>query len=115
MTEAEIHSLIGDLAGGQVYPDIAPLSDTGEPAIEPPWITFTFVTQHYGDTFCGPAEETSSLQVDVYAQTVDDARQLRDLVIAALQPLDFTQLSKTGGYEPETRLRRASLEIQVID
>lgn len=113
MTEADVYSLIGALADGQVYPDIAPLNESGEPAIAPPWITFTLVSQVYGDTFCDVAEETSALQVDVYAQTVDEARALRDEVAAALVPLQFTQMNKTGGYEPETRLRRATLEVSI--
>lgn len=113
MTEADVYSLIGALAGGQVYPDVAPLSDTGSPAISPPWITFTLVSQVYGDTLGALAEETTALQVDVYATTVDEARELRDAVQAELVPLQFTQLTKTGGYESDTGLRRATLEIAV--
>lgn len=113
MTEADIFSLIGALADGQVYPDVAPLNETGSPAIVAPWITFTFVSQNYGDTFCGTAEENSALQVDVYASTTDEARAIREEVAAALVPLRYTQMSKTGGYEPDTGLRRATLEVSI--
>lgn len=114
MTEADIYSLIGALADGQVYPDVAPLNTSGEPAIAPPWVTFTLISQVYGDTLSCLAEESSTLQVDVYAVDVDEAREVREQVIAALTPLQFTQLSKTGGYEPETGLRRATLEMQIL-
>ena len=114
MTEADVYSLIGALADGQVYPDVVPLNAAGEPAIAPPWVTFTLVSQVYGDTLSCQAEESSTLQVDVYAADVDEARELREQVIAALTPLQFSQLSKTRGYEPETGLRRATLEMQIL-
>ncbi|AGN83567.1 DUF3168 domain-containing protein [Enterobacter sp. R4-368] len=113
MTEADVYPLIGTLAGGQVYPDIVPLNQQGQPAVAPPWITFTLVDQVYGDTLCGPAEENSALQVDVYSRTVDESRALREQVIAALAPLKFTQMSKTGGHDPDTGLRRATLEVHI--
>lgn len=115
MTEADVYSLIGALAGGQVYPYVAPLTQQGQPSISPPWITFTLVDQVYGDTFCGPAEENTALQVDVYSRTVDESRALREQVITALQPLGFTQMSKTGGYEQDTGLHRATLEVHSLD
>lgn len=114
MTEADVYSLIGALADGQVYPGVVPLNSQGEPAVAPPWIIFTLVDQVYGDTLCGPAEEDTALQVDVYASSVDEARALREQAIAALTPLAFTRLSKTGGYEPETGLRRATAEVRVL-
>ncbi|MHA8112667.1 tail completion protein gp17 [Kosakonia cowanii] len=114
MTEADVYSLIGALADGQVYPGVVPLNSQGEPAVAPPWIIFTLVDQVYGDTLCGPAEEDTALQVDVYASSVDEARALREQAIAALTPLAFTRLSKTGGYEPETGLRRATAEVHVL-
>jgi hypothetical protein len=114
MTEADAYALLGALADGQVYPDVVPLNSQGEPAIAPPWVIFTLVVQTYGDTFCGPAEENTSLQIDVYASSVDEARALREEAIAALTPMGFTRLSKTGGYEPETGLRRATFEVHIL-
>lgn len=115
ITEADVYSLIGALADGKVYPDVVPLTPQGEPQVAPPWITFTFVSQVSGDTLCGPAEENSSLQVDVYSTTTDESRELRQQVIAALTPLKFSQMVKTGGYEEDTGLRRATLEVQILD
>ncbi|ORM66123.1 tail completion protein gp17 [Pantoea rwandensis] len=112
MTESSIFALIGGLAGGQVYPYVAPLNAQGDPAITAPWIVFTVVSEVFGDTLCGPAEENGALQVDVYASSTDDARSLREAVAVALTPLNFTQLNKTNGYESETGLFRATLEVQ---
>ncbi|WP_343711190.1 tail completion protein gp17 [Kosakonia radicincitans] len=114
MTESDVVALIGALADGQVYPYVVPLNEQGTPSVAPPWITFTLVDQVYGDTLCGPAEENSALQVDVYSRTVDEARALREQVIAALVPLGFTQMSKTGGHEQDTGLRRATLEVHFL-
>lgn len=112
MTEADVYGLIGHLAAGQVYPYVAPLNAAGEPDISAPWVVFSIISENFGDTFCGPAEETDSLQVDVYANTIDEARALREQVQIALASLNFTQLNRTNGYEPETGLYRAMLEIQ---
>lgn len=112
MTESSIYKLIGDLAGGQVYPYVAPLNAQGDPAITPPWVVFAVVSEVFGETLCGPAEENGSLQVDVYASSTDEARILRESVALALASLRYTQLNKTNGYEPETGLFRATLEIQ---
>ena len=115
MTESDVYGLIGALADGQVYPDVVPLTPQGQPQVAPPWITFTFVSQVSGDTLCGPSEENTSLQVDVYSNTVDESRDLRQQVIASLMPLGFTQMVKTGGYEQETGLRRSTLDVQILD
>jgi hypothetical protein len=112
MTETQIYSLIGDLAGGQVYPYVVPLNSQGDPSVSPPWAVFTVVSEVFGDTLCGPAEENGTLQVDVYALTTDEARSIREQVATALAPLQFTQLNKTNGYETDTGLYRATLEIQ---
>lgn len=111
MTESYIYSLIGDLAGRKVYPYVAPLNAKGEPSIQPPWVIFTIVSENYGDTFCGPAEEDGNLQVDVYSLNTDEARHIREQIISALLPLEFTQMRKRNGYESDTGLYRATLEI----
>lgn len=112
MTESQIFPLLSELAGGQVYPYVVPLNPQGAPAVSPPWVVFTIVSEVFADTLCGPAEENGSLQVDVYASSTDEARSLREEVAAALAPLHFTQLNKTNGYESDTSLFRATLEIQ---
>lgn len=114
MTEAGVYALIGHLASGQVYPYVAPMKPTGEPDIQPPFVIFTVVSEVFGDTLCGPAEESGNLQVDVYSLSPDESRQIREQVSLALSPLNFTQLRKTNGYESDTGLFRATLEIQSL-
>ncbi|WP_312838432.1 DUF3168 domain-containing protein [Pantoea piersonii] len=112
MTESQIYPLLSELSGGQVYPYVVPLNPQGEPSVSPPWLVFTVVSEVFSDTLCGPAEENGTLQVDVYASTLDEARAIREQAAAALVPLNFTQLRKTNGYETDTGLYRAALEIQ---
>ncbi|WP_333610126.1 DUF3168 domain-containing protein [Pantoea piersonii] len=112
MTESQIYPLISELSGGQVYPYVVPLNPQGEPSVSPPWLVFTVVSEVFSDTLCGPAEENGTLQVDVYASTPDEARAIREQAVNALSPLNFTQMNKTNGYESDTGLFRATLEIQ---
>ncbi|WP_413499185.1 hypothetical protein [Buttiauxella gaviniae] len=112
MKESDIYSLISNLAGGRVYPYVAPLNAEGEPSILPPWVIFSVISENFGDTLCGPAEEDGALQVDVYALTTDEARSIREQVVSMLSPLKYSQMSKKNGYESDTGLYRATLEIQ---
>lgn len=115
MTETDIHPLIAGIANGNVYPYIIPLNSEGEPAISPPWVVFSFVSQLSADVLCGPAETASSVQFDVYAITIAQAREICGEVIAALSPLSPGEQMKTHGYDTETALYRATVELQFID
>ena len=115
MTETDIYPLISGLAGGNVYPYVVPLDNKGEPAISPPWLVFSFVSQPSADVLCGPAETTSSIQFDVYAKTIAQAREICGEVIAALSPLGPGEQMKTHSYDTETALYRATVELQFID
>ncbi|MCL2892474.1 tail completion protein gp17 [Brenneria tiliae] len=115
MTETDIYPLISALAGGNVYPYVVPLNSEGEPAIPPPWVVFSFVSQPSADVLCGPAETTSSVQFDVYAKTIAQAREVRGEVIAALSPLSPGNQMLTQGQDTETALYRATAELQFVD
>lgn len=43
MREATLYSLLSQLAGGQVYPYVVPLTE-GKPAVSPPWLVFSVVS-----------------------------------------------------------------------
>ena len=43
MTEDDLYPLLEPLAGGQVYPYVAPLGSDGKPSVSPPWIIFSIV------------------------------------------------------------------------
>ncbi|HED5889123.1 TPA: DUF3168 domain-containing protein [Salmonella enterica] len=108
MTEAQIFSLLSGLAGGRVYPYVAPLSTP------PPWVVFSLPSDVMADTFAGAAESTIAIQVDVYASTPDEAREIRDQAITALTPMGIGNIKKIPGYEPDTLLYRATLDAQTI-
>ena len=114
MTEDDIYALLSTLAGGQVYPYVVPLNKTGEPDITPPWIVFSLPSEVSADTFCGPSETSITIQVDIYAKRIKDARALRDQVVEKLASLGLENLSKFPGYEPENQLHRATLEASII-
>ncbi|WP_426817926.1 DUF3168 domain-containing protein [Winslowiella sp. 2C04] len=107
MTEADIYSLIAGLAGGNVFPYVAP---TGTAA---PWVVFLLPSANTADVLCGSAEKATTLQVDVWAKSTDEARSIRAQVQAALSQLDPVSLNEINDYEPDTSLYRATLEVQL--
>ncbi|MCK6678249.1 tail completion protein gp17 [Enterobacter asburiae] len=114
MTEDTLYSLLSSLAGGQVYPYVAPLNESGSPGISPPWIVFSLPSEVSEDTLCGQAETSVTIQVDVYAARVKEARALRDQALENLSSLGLENISKFPGYEPEAQLHRATFEASVI-
>ena len=113
MTEDDLYPLLAPLAGGQVYPYVAPLGGDGKPSVSPPWIIFSIVSDVSTDVLCGQAESRVSVQVDVYSATITESRSLRGLSLASLKPLNPTEVVKISGYEPDYRLYRATLDFKV--
>ncbi|HGY2351896.1 TPA: DUF3168 domain-containing protein [Citrobacter farmeri] len=114
MTEDDISPLLEHLAGGQVYPYVAPLTSNGEPSLTPPWVVFSIISDVSSDVLCGQAESRVSVQIDVYSLDIIEARTIRDMALQAVMPLKPANVSKIPGYEPENRYYRASLEFQVV-
>lgn len=77
MTEDDLYDLLSSLADGRVYPYVVPLGSDGLPAVSTPYVIFSIPTDVAGDVFCGRAESTLRIQVDVWAETNDEARALR--------------------------------------
>lgn len=115
MTEADVYPLLAGIAGGRVYPYVVPLNPQGEPAVTAPWVVFSIIAEVSAEVLCGPAEKTASLQVDVYASTIDEARLIREEVRSALEPLGYSDMNDTNGYEPDTALYRAMLDVRIIN
>lgn len=113
MTETDIYLPLSGLAGGQVYPYVAPLSPNGDVSISPPWLVFSLPQENSADVFCGTAESMTTIQIDVYSLTVDEARGIRSLAINALAPSGITEIRKHQDYEPDTRLYRYTFEASV--
>ncbi|WP_315985609.1 hypothetical protein [Xenorhabdus bovienii] len=93
----------------QVFPYVAPQS---APSVFPPWCVFSLYSIDQ-DVLNGQAGQLNTLQMDVYALTIDAAREIRDKARIALMPLKPTQLSETNSYESDTGLYRATLECQI--
>ena len=115
MTEAAIYSLIGAVAGGQVYPYVVPLDSNGAPAVAAPWVVYSFVSHSSRDTFAGESETYNSLQIDVYAKTLAEARRIREEAIGLLAPLSPGELMRMQSYESQTALSRATADMLLID
>ena len=90
------------------------LAATIYPAVAAPYIIFSIPTDVAGDVFCGQAESTLHIQVDVWAETNDEARALRLEALSRLEVLSPTEVTKIPGYDTTTHLHRATLEITVI-
>lgn len=109
MTEADIYAILSPVLPDKVFPYVAPQSN---PAITAPWCVFSLYDVK-GDVLKGQAETITNIQVDVYADTIDEARTLRLLLANALTKLSPVEISEKQGYEPDTGLFRATFECQV--
>lgn len=107
MTEADIYPRLRALAGGNVFPYVVPQGTSA------PWVIYLLPSSASEDAFCGPAETASTVQVDAWASSIDDARALRNQVKAALADLHPVGLNEINDYEPDTGLYRATLEVQI--
>ncbi|MDE9553612.1 tail completion protein gp17, partial [Xenorhabdus bovienii] len=82
------------------------------PPISPPWCVFSLYSIDQ-DVLNGQAGQLNTLQIDVYALTIDAARVIRNKARSAISVLRPTQLSETHSYESDTGLYRATLECQI--
>ncbi|EIX4511072.1 DUF3168 domain-containing protein [Escherichia coli] len=114
MRETTLYSLLSQLAGGQVYPYVVPLTD-GKPTVSPPWLVFFVVSDSAADVLGGQAESRITVQIDVWATVPDEADEIRQQALYAVRKLAPSVISKTQGYDPDSRLSRATLEFQFID
>lgn len=102
-----------ELAGGQVYPYVVPLTE-GKPAVSPPWLVFSVVSDVSADVLGGQAESRMTVQIDVWADGPDLAREIREQAMSAVRPLAPFAVSQTQGYDSDSGLNRATLEFQVM-
>ncbi|WAT01520.1 tail completion protein gp17 [Rouxiella chamberiensis] len=108
MTESQIYPLLATLCKGNVFPYVAPQKTLA------PWIVFSLPTETGDDVLNGQSGYTStSLQVDVYAKTIDEANEIHRQVALAINPLMPVSLMKTKSYESDTGLNRVTVEVQV--
>lgn len=96
MTEADLYPHLAHLAGGQVYPYVVPLLD-GRPSVALPWVVFSLISSVSADVMGGQAESSVSVQIDVYAGTVTQARQIRQDAREAIMLLAPGSVSENAG------------------
>ena len=108
----DVYPHLAHLAGGQVYPYVVPLLD-GRPSVALPWVVFSLISSVSADVMGGQAESSVSVQIDVYAGTVTQARQIRQDAREAIMLLAPGSVSEMQDYIPENRCYRATLEFQV--
>ncbi|MCK1969201.1 DUF3168 domain-containing protein [Franconibacter sp. IITDAS19] len=107
MTEADIYLRLIALAGGKVFPYVAPQGTAA------PWVIYLLPSSSSEDVFCGPAETAQTIQIDAWATSIDEARALREQVKEALFDLHPVGLNELNNYESDTALYRATLEVQI--
>lgn len=115
MTEADIKPYLKPLVGGRVYPYVVKLNAQGKPAVSPPWIVFSLISETDADVLNGQAETVISLQIDVYARSIDLAGAIRADVLEAIKSMRPSSISRTGGYESDTGLYRSTVEVQILE
>ncbi|WP_392552922.1 hypothetical protein RHO14_03395 [Orbus wheelerorum] len=109
MIEKQIYNTLAELCDGHVYPLVA---DENTYA---PYIVYTPISNVKTDTFCGTAETTSSIQVDVYHQIYDELLILKDNIITKLEQLPIFNINWAQSYEVDTKLYRVMIEISIIN
>ncbi|EES0162808.1 DUF3168 domain-containing protein, partial [Escherichia coli] len=85
----------------------------GRPSVALPWVVFSLISSVSADVMGGQAESSVSVQIDVYAGTVTQARQIRQDAREAIMLLAPGSVSEMQDYIPENRCYRATLEFQV--
>ncbi|EEV6691991.1 hypothetical protein EJE77_005261, partial [Escherichia coli] len=76
-------------------------------------VVFSLISSVSADVMGGQAESSVSVQIDVYAGTVTQARQIRQDAREAIMLLAPESVSEMQDYIPENRCYRAILEFQV--
>ncbi len=84
-----------------MYPYVVPLLD-GRPSVALPWVVFSLISSVSADVMGGQAESSVSVQIDVYAGTVTQARQIRQDAREAIMLLAPGSVSEMQDYIPET-------------
>ncbi len=73
-----------------------------------PWVVFSLISSVSADVMGGQAESSVSVQIDVYAGTVTQARQIRQDAREAIMLLAPGSVSEMQDYIPENRCYRAN-------
>jgi hypothetical protein len=114
---AIIHSALGPLVGGRVYPNTFEQPNTEPPRL-PTWpaVRYQFISSDPAADICGTAGEELDdvrVQIDVVAKTFGAMKTLKEQVITAMMVVAPPAQRQPGGietYDAETKTHRAVLE-----
>lgn len=108
MTEGDIVPLLKPVLPGKVFFYVVP--KTVE--VTAPWSILSMYDIPQ-DVVSGQAETLTNVQIDIYANTLDEARIIRDGMRQAITDLGPSSMTEKQSYEGDTKLFRATLEFQV--
>lgn len=108
MIEELIATALENILPGKVFPQVAP------PDTKAPYLTYQLISARTADTLECTAETYNNIQIDCYAEELLTAKQIIQSARGQLAPLHPGELTEFTGYEYETRLRRATLELTII-
>ncbi|MCL6406366.1 tail completion protein gp17 [Dickeya dadantii] len=113
MTEEDIYPLLGKLANGHVYAYAVPCCDYHAPHHKYPFIIFSLSQENHYNASQQQTDQQITVGVDCYADTVAEARALREQVSAALAVLKPNQTAEYNDFDVEYEQFRMTLEMEL--
>ncbi|MEI7378220.1 tail completion protein gp17, partial [Dickeya chrysanthemi] len=110
----DIYSLLGKLAHGRVYAYAVPCCDYHAPHQKRPFILFSLSQENNYNASQQLTGQRITISADCYAQTVADARALREQVRAALAVLQPNKTVEYNDFDVEYEKFRMTLEVDVV-
>ncbi len=96
------------------FVELGTINMPAHPFIRPAFDTTEELAAQIAIQRMNQAESRITVQIDVWATVPDDADDIREQALDAVRQLAPSVISKTQGYDPDSRLSRATLEFQVI-
>lgn len=108
MTEADVLPFLKPVLPNKVFSYVVPQNKP----VPAPWgiLSMYDIPQ---DVVSGQAETLTNVQIDIYANTIDEARIIRDGMRQSIADLGPSSITEKQSYEEDTKLFRATLEFQV--
>lgn len=107
MIEAQLYAALSALAGGRVFPLVAPHGTAN------PYLVYSVPSHGSDDALAGMGARRAAVQLDAYAGSLAAAKALVADALAALDPFDPGELMELQEYEPDTGLYRATAEVAI--
>nr|ELR5041779.1 hypothetical protein [Providencia stuartii]ELR5083270.1 hypothetical protein [Providencia stuartii] len=108
MTEDDIVPLLKSVLPDKVFSYVVPATVK----VLAPWCVLS-TYDIPNDVLSGQAETMTNIQIDIYANVLNEARIIRDGMRQAIKVLGPTSITERQSYESDTKLFRATLECQV--